>query len=818
MFRTAGAVRHAGLFTLLLLLAPVSTAVAQAPAGDAFLTAVAEQTWEHWSAAMRGILDRDSAATEKAFGDLLDLDPSPFRVALLARRTVDTPLGGALLLFEQDVQNNDAGPNGAKVGELLKTGQERVKEAGDAWFFCQVGRFDIADANFRALLDADPDPVAILEFAEKERHGRDVLIQLVDNPTVGESVRRMLDLLNQGEAIVKADPTRIQENIQRLGGPPRGFENAVQALRDSGEYAVPFLIQSMQNQQQKDLLRPILLAFPSLDRPALNPLVIALRMRDAATDRYLIEIVGKIGYGQAVPYLLQLRQDPNTVPELKPIITQALDAIAANGSTIPIDVTPAEAYYRLAEQYYNNTPELAADPRLDEANVWYWRSDMLVNTPVPTPIFNEVMAMRCCTEALRLDPGHKSAIALWLAANFRRAAQLPAALSDPTRPENFPSPAYFAEVAGAEYCLLALARAVDDNDPAVALGAIDALRKTAGTANLITDENGRLPLAEALSSPNRMVRVRAGLALANARPRTEFTGYQNLMPVLSEALMLHGGARNALVVDADQENANTVAGALRGQGYEVLIDANLYEGLRKIREELPGIDVIFLASDIASPDLPTALRELRGEFRFAATPVVVVTKPGDVEEVQALVRADHRLTEIPAQPRPVDVAKAVALVLHAVGAETITPDVGAALALDAAQQLATLALTENPIFHAGDAESALLATLSTTDATLHMAVVDVLSLLDSAAAQQTLAAIALDASADQAERVRLFAALATSAKRNGNLLSSESVNQLVTIAARDENLDLREAASAALGALSVTGEPASEIIRSYYQG
>ncbi len=143
---------------------------------------------------------------------------------------------------------------------------------------------------------------------------------------------------------------------------------------------------------------------------------------------------------------------------------------------------------------------------------------MLQNMPVPTEIFNEIMCMRCCEEALLADHGHKEALALWLAANYRREAQLPEDTFDPTRMENFPIPAYFAQAAGAEYCLLALARAVDDVDPAVALGMIDALQRTAGPASLVTDSLGRLPLAEALSFPDRMVRIRAALDAGQRSP------------------------------------------------------------------------------------------------------------------------------------------------------------------------------------------------------------------------------------------------------------------------------------------------------------
>jgi HEAT repeat protein len=819
MFRTAGPLAFARFGLGLVFVLTAGGAAAAQPSTEGFVTGAVAQAWEKWQAAMQALTERDSARAETAFSELLTADPSPFRVALLADHTVQrTDLAGAVLLFEQDVEAGVLGTAGKAIAGRLVAGREQMNEADDGWYFCQIGRFDVADANFRALLKADPDPVAVLEFTDQVPRRRDILIQLIDHPVVGEAVRAVLKLLDHGEREIKADPIRVRENIERLGGPPRGFENAVEALKDSGEYAIPFLVQYLRDPQKKAWMQPILRCLPTIDRPALNPLVMALRMEDQATKRYLVEALGQIGYPQAVPYLLQLRQDQRTQEALRPLIDDALAAIRARGASAEPDLSAAPAFLALAEDYYADKPSLAADVRLDTANVWYWRDDLLQNVPVPTPIFNEVMCMRCCEEALRGEAGLKPALALWLAANFRREAQLPAGEQDPTRPEDYPPAAYFAQSAGAEYCLLALARAVDTGDPAVALGAIEALRRTAGPTSLVSDAQGRLPLAEALSFPHRLVRIRAALTLGAARPMQTFQKYQNLMPVLCEALLLHAGARSVLVVDPDAASANAIAAALRSQGYEVLTDAALLSGLQKVREQLPGIDVMFIASDIKDPDLVSGLSALRGEFRFAAMPVVLIAKPGGGNLVRDLVRADHRLGALGQEAGPTDVAKAVALVSHAVGAQAITPEIGAALAREATEVLRVLALTNNPVLNVADAETALLNALGAEEPELRVAIAEVLGYLGSTKAQEAIARIALDTKEAEEMRVKMFAALAEAAKRRGNLLGPDVTKQIVAIAEADPNMTIREAASSTLGAMNVPGEPASTIVRNQYRG
>jgi len=787
-------------------------------APDEFITGAAESAWRSWNAAMEALLARDTDRAEQSFAELLAGDPSPFRIALLADRSVRrNENAGGLLLFEQDAEARALRASGQRVSELLALGREQMNEADDGWYFASIGRFGIANANFQALLNSDPDPVALLELADRVPKRHQVLVQLAGDPVLGESVTRILKLLQVGEERIKSDPTRIRQHVARLTGPPRAFENALASLKASGEYAIPFLVETLRDPARKEATQAVLRALPQIGRPGLNPLVMALRMDDLTTKRYLIRVLGQIGYWQAVPYLLKLREETDS-PEIQDAIQAALNELQNAGLAIEPGLSAAEAFYQLAKAYYDEQPSLAADPRLDTANVWYWKGGMLQNVPVPTPIFNEIMCLRCCEEALRLNPDLKPALALWLAANFRRVAQLPEGTTDYTRPADYPSPDYFAQSAGPDYCLMALARALDDGDPAVALGAIAALHKTAGPASLVGEQLGRQPLAEALSFPDRMVRIRAALALGNALPQQPFHNYQNLMPVLNEALLLFGGARHALVVDPDAESANGAADTLRELGYQVIIATGLFAGLEQVRSELPGLDVMLLASDISAPDLREGLTQLRREFRFASVPVVIVAKVAQGELVRELVRGDHRLDYVPVYPDADTLAKAISRVAKAVGATVITPTVGGGLALEAARVLELLAVTGNPLFKVEEAETALIAALDADEPLLRTTVARVLGYVGTTAAQAAIGRIALNAGEPQEMRVAMFAALAGAAKQRGNHLPDDMVRQITAVAESDPNMDIRTAASQTLGALNLPGNPASVIIRNQYGG
>jgi len=792
----------------------LNCATARAQIGESeFVTGQAAVAWEKWSAALTGLLYRDAAAAETAFDNLLATEPSAFRLALLAERSVKRNINaGGVLLLEQDAEAGDLGSSGQQIAELLEAGREQMNEADDGWYFASIGRFGIADANFQALLKQQPDPVALLEFVDRVPKRHSVLVQLAGHAVIGESVAEVLRLLQEGERLIKADPTRIKQNIERLGGSPRAFENGIARLKDSGEYAVPFLLQYLHDPDHKSLTQPILRTLPQIGRPALNPLVSALRMNDQATLRYVIKTLGQIGYWSPAPYLLELRDDQNTLDEVREAVVAALDDLSRGGVVVDPELTAANAYYQLALAYYDDQDSLAADPRQDLANIWYWRDGMLQNVEIPTAIFNEIMCLRCCERALRLDANLKPALALWVAANFRREAQLPEGETDYTRPDNFPSAAFFAQSAGADYCLMALARAVDDGDPAAALGVIESLQKIAGSTSIVGDQDGRMPLAEALSFPDRMVRIKAALALGNALPTKPFHNSQNLMPVLNEAVMLFGGARHALVVDPDAEKANSAAGALRSLDYEVITASGLLTGLDKVRNESPGLDVILLASDMAKPALAAGVADLRGEFRFASIPIIIVAKPTQREMVEDFTRGDHRLGQVSADPDEDILADQIAAVSKALGATTITPAVGSGLALEGVLTLGLLAVTNNPLFDVGDAEAALIAALATEDVDLRRSAAQVLGYVGTSAAQQAVARIALDAGETDAVRIIMFTALADAAKHHGNRLAEADVAKLMAIAETDENMSLRTAASQTLGALNLPGNPASTFI------
>ena len=723
-----------------------------------------------------------------------------------------------------------------------RTGEESVKadssEGGtapgtaaslfaDFLHFVKIGQFQIANKFAEALLKhPEASPVRLLELSEQHPDSLEVLTIILSNSEVGANARRVLDGINEGRQIRRRDPERIKADIAALAGEPQQVLNATQRLQWSGEYAVPWMIAALRDSSRADLHPRIIKALPKLGLRAVNPLVMALRVDSDVIKRVVIEALAQLGYPHALPYLKQVVEDQKIGQNIRQAAVSAIERIGS--ANVSGTKTAAALFLELANQYYANEGSVRADPREDEANVWYWRKDGVQFERVPREIFDEVMTMRCCEEALRLQPDHAEAQALWLAANFRREAQLgvadvaseqmdKACEKDATRPKDYPRAIYFARSAGPRFNHMVLGRALKDFDTAVALGAIAALTETAGESSLIGQQDVKQPLVEALTFPDSMVRIRAALALGRALPTTSFAGSQEVVPVLAEALGLTG-QRNVVVVDPDASNLNRLLGILREAGLRAVGEGRFDQATKQAREQLPTLEGWFLASDLSGPDLRAALAEVRRQPGGKNTPVVILIKPRQMALVEEIAREDQAVGRVLASQDKTRLLQEWQLVNRRVGRVDLNADIATGLAMAAAATLRLIAASHSPVYDVGRAETALITGLKHDVQDLRVLCAQALAMVPSATAQQAIAGHALNEATKDDLRIELFAALAESGRHNGNKLGDDQLNALIQIVMKEKKLPIRTAASAAFGALNVPGNRASEIIRAQYGG
>ena len=268
----------------------------------------------------------------------------------------------------------------------------------------------------------------------------------------------------------------------------------------------------------------------NLGRKALNPLLAATEMKDFDTLIDIVSALGDIGYDASVPYLARLAAASDVPDGIRVAARKALIHIGVGSNAV---LSPAELFFNLAEKCYYGKSDF--EPAGDKISyIWYWSGDEgLKRKEVPTPIFNDLLAMRGCEYALKLNPSAGEAVSLWLDANTKRECDLPAGAVDLTH-QGDPDANFYNVSAGSNYLNDALSRSIRDRSAAVALKLCDSLRDITGRSNL--SGNAITPLMNALYFPNRQVRYAAAFALAQSLPSKPFAGSDRVVPLLVEAV------------------------------------------------------------------------------------------------------------------------------------------------------------------------------------------------------------------------------------------------------------------------------------------
>jgi len=661
-------------------------------------------------------------------------------------------------------------PEGLTVEQLWKDGLHYFK----------IGRFSYGKAYLQAFLDRKPDPSVALKLSEESPEDPKVLTKLTANPDLQEVASKALELIDKGWDLRRRDVNYIAGELERLDRGPRARFHAVERLKQSGEYAVPVMINYLEDPAKDALYAKIVATLFELGRPAVEPTLAALPHVSSGTQGMLIDLLEQWAYPQALPYLKTLAQSAKD-QAVRADAEAAVVRIANMHPRYRPDVPAAVMFYDLAKRYYAGDSALAPDARADMPNVWYWREgEGLVFVAVPRDIYFEIMTMRCTDRALALKGDFSEAVALWLSANFRREAKLSEAVSDPVHGEDFPQGIYFACSAGAQHSLMVLSEALSANEPVVALGAIKALRSTAGQASLFGFAGKSQPLIDALNFENQTVSIHAALALGEALRGKSFEGSGNVVPALATALA-RSGQMTAAVVDPQQENLNRVSGILRGAGYKVISGTNFDAVNQAMQDDAASLEAIVLATDLSKPAADVVLEQLSGDFVFRSVPTLILIKPGQTSRAEQLGKAHPRVAMVFSNAGGEQILGKLGDLQRAGGRVILSEEDAFNQALDAARTLYLIGLCDSQRYDIKRAEKALIDALGAARTELQLAAAEALSVVNTAEAQRALARYAGNVSLEKQYRIEGYGYLAESAKRYGNLLSEDLVEALVRV-------------------------------------
>ncbi|MHC4211309.1 MAG: hypothetical protein ACYSWT_16530 [Planctomycetota bacterium] len=608
--------------------------------------------------------------------------------------------------------------------------------------------------------------------------------------------------VTEGRLDLARDPKRIDAAITLLVGNQRMKLHGRKLLVAAGEYAAPRLLRVITEGQDERLRSAAGDMLVEIGRYSVAPLCAALPHLRDRNQRYICQILGEIGLPQASPYLLELAVDEAAAVPAREAAASAFRAVGG------IDGDLSVLYEELGRQYFDELESLIAYPFEPANNVWNFDSfHGLEATPVPTEIFGEVMAMRTSSRALEIDPGNRSALSLFIAANLKRENELPQGTDDPIYGENRYSPAFYATVFGPQICLDVLAIGLDDLDTQLVRDAIAALSHTTGGASLFAAADGRQPLLEALRYPDRRVQYEAALTLGRALPGQRFPGDMAVVPLLASAVRT-GDQSFAVVIARDEEDRRIDAERLETVGFTIIASGPDVASVRSEIALAVGVDLV-----VTRAEDPEQTAQVVGDLHAfpntSAAPVLILAAAADMAPLKRDFRDNIRVKVSRARIDEDEFNRSVDEVMLRASGGRMTEAEAEAYAIEAIMALRDIAISGNTAYTITDAEAALIQALEVRTGGLRLSVADILALIDSRRAQRTLFDAALTASGD--EQIDLLDRVAASVKRHGDRTDERHVEALLDLVVNSSGRTA-EAAARVHGALDLPAGPALKLI------
>lgn len=700
------------------------------------------------------------------------------------------------------IAQDDAGD--AQAASLDEQWQEMLHYIG-------VARPELAKSYADAILAdeaATPKEIYLLsvEYPESLR-----LLQKGQNTEgFAETADDLLATIEEGYKAWRSDPDQILGAIDMLGGTLEGYRLASERLQESGEYAVPLLLQKLMSDDTPEKLRVRLISvLPKLGKQAVRAYSVALQSEDLQIVQWVANALGELQYPHALPQLKQAMQRDDISPdsEVGQAISAAMIACSA-GNTNVLQRSAAELWFELGNKYYYGAESLLPDARYpnEPALVWFWKPGLGVEArPVPRDIFTDVYAMRCARMTLENEPGFDAAVPLWIAAALRRQIELPEDQSDPLWGDDAPTAEYYALASSPQYLQVVLQRALVDGDVTLAKQVISTLGKTTGARSLVeTLPGGAQPLVAAMGYPDRSVRFLAAETLALACPQEAFLGSQMVLQQLNLALR-QTGKKYALIVVQDVDLRARVMDAARTADFEILV-AETPAAAMPAAQEAIGLDVIFLGPGV---DPVTTLAPFRREMVYAYVPAIVNRSGAAMRQ---LAEDDARVLVLDPTAEDDAIGRAFIDAVAVSVSEPLGEEQAIDWAVRAAEAIEALATCPGVTFNITHSVDALAEALNAQSPELQTAAANALAVINTPKAQQAIISLALQDGAPEDVRIAAFQAATKAVRLFGNHATDAQAQDLLGVVAGEGSQELLQAAAQLLGALNLPSQQSTQLI------
>jgi len=714
-----------------------------------------DQTWSRFVKSLALILCLGFApqcpAQEDPFGGAAP-KPAAAAPARGARPPADATQGDPLVI-EMLRASNPATPE-----QLLSAAQSAL----------QFGRPDECKRYLAKLIEAKPADEVLAALTA--RYG-DFLIQLSRTADVQPEGRQVAELVQSAAQRTATNSEKIAAMIAQLSEPrPGARQEAIGQLILAGTNVVNPMLRALADSSRAAEHANIRMALVQLREATELPLIGALDAPNEALKTQVVAVLGRMQSSRAAMYLIRPALSPQAPAELRQLAAASLQRISGAAP----DLYEGEQYLiREIDRLLLGDLPIPRDVD-DRVQLWTWDAAKQEVVPVTMPRRDagRLLAARLANDLYALRPSDPSALRRMLLLGLEHAKTV-SGLDQPL-PITPGTAGAAAIAAGPQVANSVLAEALAQGRIAAAIAAAEVLAHC-GDASVLHAQTGASPLADAMRSSDRRVRLAAALASVQLDPGGSFPGAGRVVETLGWFLGT-SGATIVLVGHPRGEEAQTIVGYMNALGHE---GEGAYLGRVVVERALtnPDYDFILIADAIDMPPIEELVQWLRRDFRTARLPIGVMARSDRFEALRQRLADDAFLTVFP-RIHSVEVATNEVNKLTAIaGRNLVSRDERLRQARAALAALATLA--KSPATFASyeflRLEPTLIRALNNPALTGHTAAL--LAVFATPKSQTALVEFASQSSRPLADRQAAAAAFAAAVRARGLLLTQSQIAQ-----------------------------------------
>jgi hypothetical protein len=481
----------------------------------------------------------------------------------------------------------------------------------------QFGRIDEAKKYLEKLLADKPADDALAPLTA--RYGP-FLLQIIGFKDLQPAGLEAANLVQSAAQRVAQDQTRIATAIKQLSSSDAAArQSALEQLALGGDAVVNPLLAILADPARAAEHAALRLALVQLGSPVELPLIAALDSRDESLRTQVIAVLARMGSPHAAMFLVRPALDPASPKQTRELAHAALKRL--QGATPDL----YEGTHYLAGQVdrlLKGDLPFESDQN-DRVTLWNWDEStrQVVSGKLPRSDAGLFLAARVSRDLLALKPDDQAVQRQMLLTNLELAKVLEG--FDRPLSGSPGSPGAIALAAGPQVINQVLTDALNSHRTAAAQAAAELLGRL-NDASVLHTTGGDSPLARALQSSDRRVRLTAVFSMLKLAPGEQFPGAGRIGETLAWFIATSGD-NSVLIGNPRGEDAQTLVGYVNALGYE---GEGAYTG-RMLAERAfanPDFSCILISDAIDGPPVEELVQWLRRDYRTARMPLGVMAR------------------------------------------------------------------------------------------------------------------------------------------------------------------------------------------------